>query len=99
MEEGPCAGGSFSWTRKYFETKDVTVKNKKMGTEEVVKSDVCKLPMRRKPDVICGAIYKHNLSNGTKTLQRHLINNHRTDPAISAEILSRGIKLKVKNVC
>ena len=42
---------TYSWARKYF---DVQNRNVKDGKGNVVSqlSDVCKLPMRRKPDVI-----------------------------------------------
>lgn len=65
-----------SWTRTYFETKEVKKKDRKTGEEKIVLSDVCTLPSECNPERVCGADYKHNLSSGTKSITRHLLNVH-----------------------
>jgi len=75
-----------SWARKYFEIKEVTIKDKKTGVEKVVLSDVCILPSECKRDAACGATYKHNLRDGTKSIQRHLATVHRSNPEIEDAI-------------
>ena len=81
-----------SWVRKYFDVKEVLVKNKKTGISAFASSDVCNLPITA-VDVtdVCGTAYKHNLQNGTKTLQRHLLTKHRDNESIANEITYRKL--------
>lgn len=87
-----------SWVRKYFEVKDVMAKDKKTGNSALVSSDVCVLPVTNNSTVMCGAVYKRNLKNGTKTLQRHLLLKHRENAAVLDEIKARSLTFpKVRN--
>jgi hypothetical protein len=80
-----------SWVRQFFDTKEVPVTNKKTGESLLVLSDVCNLLVDGSKDKMCGAVYKRNLNNGTKTMQRHLLNKHRENPSIAREIVNRNL--------
>ena len=57
----------------FFVTKNRVVKDKKTQIEQNVLYNVCKLPFKTGSPQPCVAFYKHNLANGTKNLQNHLI--------------------------
>ncbi len=82
-----------SWVRKYFDIKQVLVKNNKTEVSALVLSDVCNVPITT-GDVtdVCGTAYnKHYPQNGTKTLHRHLLTKHRDNESIANEIISRNM--------
>ena len=91
LESSKATRDVTSWARKYFEKKEVKKKDRKTGEERSVLSDVCTLPSEENPDRICGADYKHNLSSGTKSITRHLLNVHKSNPQIAAEILTLNL--------
>ena len=62
------------------------LKTKKTQVEQNVLYDVCKLPLKANSLQPCVAFYKHNLANGTKNLQNHLINKHSYIEEVAAEI-------------
>lgn len=66
-------------------------KDKKTGKSDFVSSDVCVLPVSDNSTVMCGAVYKRNLKNGTKTLQRHLLLKHRENATVLDEIKGRNL--------
>ncbi len=82
-----------SWVRKYFVVKNVTVKDKKTGVESAIPYDVCNLPSIDDATKKCEKQYKRNVSNGTKTLQRHLTNKHLENENIAEEVKKRNIGL------
>lgn len=81
-----------SWVRKHFDVKEVLVKKKKSGISALALSDVCNVPITT-GDVtdVCGTAYKHNLQNGTKKLQCHLLTKYRENESIANQITSRNL--------
>ena len=76
-----------SWARKFF-TVENRVVDHKTGVESSLRFDVCKLPIEADGSETCGKAYKHNLGNGTKNLQRHLIDKYRFSVVIQSIIAS-----------
>ena len=69
-------------------TENTVVKDKKTQIEQNVLYDVCKLPLKAGSPQPCVAFYKHNLANGIKNLQNHLINKHCFIEEVAAEIVA-----------
>ena len=82
-----------SWARKFFAVENRVVVDPKTGVESSLKFDVCKLPIEANGSGTYGKAYKHNLGNGTKNLQRHLIDKHRFSVAIQSIIASENITI------
>ena len=82
---GPAVGAknSGSWVRKFFNVVEILV-TEKDGTERNTYFDVCAIEV--KEGIVCGKVYAHNPKNGTKTLQRHLLSEHRSSEAIQTEL-------------
>jgi hypothetical protein len=85
------AGRKTSWVRQFYRTEPRLLLNQKTGKEETVNCDVCCVILNVGAGTECGKPYKHSLSNGTKTLQRHLVNKHSTVEAIMLEMAKAGL--------
>lgn len=80
-----------SWVRKFYNVVNRLVVDPKTGAESFGCFDVCNLSIDSGD--MCQKSYKHNLRNGTKTLQRHILDCHRFSPAVQAAIAVRNIAL------
>lgn len=81
-------GKKSSWVHKFFVTENTVVKDKKTQIEQNVLYDVCKLSLMAGSPQPCVAFYKHNLANGIKNLQNHLINKHSFIEEVEGEIVA-----------
>jgi hypothetical protein len=87
-----------SWVRKFFDVEEKNITENSGGLQVQI-YDVCNLPaLGNSDDIKCGKCYKHSPKNGTKTLQRHVIEKHGHLEKVKEEMKNRRVSNQVKNI-
>ena len=86
------------WVRKFFDVEEKNITDNSWGLQVQI-YDVCNLPaLGNLDDIKCGNCYKHSPKNGTKTLQRHVIEKHGHLEKVKEEMKNRRVSNQVKHI-